>query len=192
MTDSRVLGVIKNPNYAGVYVYGRHRFNKKLSSTGQLQITTQCLPMDKWHVMIKDHHEGYISWEDYLNNQKSLEKNKTNGLENLTSTAAREGHALLQGLLICGRCGYRLTVRYTDHNGIRPAYQCNWQKRNGVHLKSCLSVLATPLDQTISKKILTVMNSNQIDIAIKAFEELEQRGEVSRKTVENEDRQSRL
>ncbi len=63
--------------------------------------------------MIKDHHEGYISWEDYLNNQKILEKNKTNGLENLTSTAAREGHALLQGLLICGRCGYRLTVRYT-------------------------------------------------------------------------------
>ncbi len=177
LTDSRVLGVIKNPNYAGVYVYGRHRFNKKLSSTGQLQITTQRLPMDKWHVMIKDHHEGYISWEDYLNNQKSLEKNKTNGLENLTSTAAREGHALLQGLLVCGRCGYRLTVRYTDHNGIRPAYQCNWQKRNGVHLKSCLSVLATPLDQTISKKILTVMNSNQIDIAIKAFEELEQRGE---------------
>ena len=95
----------------------------------------------------------------------------------MTPTAAREGHALLQGLLICGRCGYRLTVRYTDHNGIRPAYQCNWQKRHGVNLKSCLSVLATPLDQTISKKILTVMNSNQIDIAIKAFEELEQRGE---------------
>ena len=77
--------------------------------------------------MIKDHHECYISWEDYLNNQKILEKNRTNGLENITPAAAREGHALLQGLVICGYCGYRLTVRYTGHNGIHPVYQCNGQ-----------------------------------------------------------------
>ncbi len=181
LTHSRALSMLKNPSYAGVYVYGRYRYQKKLSSTGQLQITTKCLPMDNWHVMIKDHHEGYISWEDYLSNQKILEQNQTNSLENMSSSAAREGWALLQGLLICHCCGHRLTVRYKGNGGIHPAYECNWKKRDGISPKSCLSVLATPLDQAISKKILTIINHDQINIAIKAFEELEGRSHALEK-----------
>ena len=175
LTHSRVLAILKNPCYAGVYVYGRYRYQKKLSSTGQLQITMQCLPMNDWHVMIKDHHVGYITWDDYLHHQTILTQNQTNGTENMSSTAAREGLALMQGLLICSNCGHRLTVRYKGNGGIYPTYECNWKKRDGLSSRACFSVQATLLDDAISARILTVINSAQIDIAIKAFEEVEAR-----------------
>jgi DNA invertase Pin-like site-specific DNA recombinase len=175
LTHSRVLAVLKNPCYAGVYVYGRYRYQKKLSSTGHLQITTKRLPMNDGHVMIKDHHEGYITWEDYLHNQTVIAQNQTNGAENMSSTAAREGLALLQGLLICGLCGHRLTVRYKGNGGIHPTYECNWRKRDGISPRSCFSVYANCLDLAISQRILTVINPTQIELAIKAFEEVEQR-----------------
>ena len=61
----------------------------------------------------KQHHEGYITLEEFLKNQERLEKNRTNGEETVLSGPAREGLALLQGLLLCGNCGHALTVRYT-------------------------------------------------------------------------------
>lgn len=128
LTHSRALNVLKNPSYAGVYVYGRYKYHKKLSSTGQLQTTTVRLPMEDWEVAIKDHHEAYISWEEYLENQKILKQNRTNEEENMLSISAREGLALLQGLVICGCCGHRLTIRYQGNGGIHPTYECNWKR----------------------------------------------------------------
>lgn len=175
LTHARAIAVLKNPCYAGVYVYGRYRYEKKLSTTGQLKITTKCLPIDKWHVMIKEHHEGYIAWENYLQHQTMLSQNQTNGSENMSPSVAREGLALLQGLLICGLCGHRLTVRYKGNGGIHPTYECNWKKRDGISPRSCFSVHADRLDHAISQRILTVINPAQIEIAIKVFEEVEQR-----------------
>jgi DNA invertase Pin-like site-specific DNA recombinase len=175
LTHTRVLSVLKNPCYAGAYVYGRYRYQKKLSNTGELQIITKRLPMNDWHVMIKEHHQGYITWEDYLMHQDMLSQNQTNAAENMSSSAVREGLALLQGLLVCGICGHRLTVRYKGNGGIHPTYECNWKKRDGVSSHSCLSIQARQLDNVVAQRILTVINSEQIAIAVKAFEELEQR-----------------
>jgi len=68
------LGVLKNPSYAGVYVYGRYRYEKGLSADGSICGKTIRQPMESWEVMIKDHHQGYISWEEYLQNQELLAK----------------------------------------------------------------------------------------------------------------------
>lgn len=175
LTEARVLSVLKNPSYAGVYVYGRYAYHKKLSETGQFLLTPVILPMEEWPVMIKDHHDGYISWEDYINNQKIIKQNRTNEEVNMLPLAAREGHALLQGLIICGYCGRRVSIRYKGHGGIYPRYECNYQKNQGMDKRSCLSVGASALDEAISQKILTAITSAQVEIAIKAFEELEQR-----------------
>ena len=78
-----------------------------------------------WRVSLKEHHEGYITLEEFFKNQERLEKNRTNGEETLLSGPAREGLALLQGLLLCGSCGHALTVRYTGNGGIYPCYLCN-------------------------------------------------------------------
>ena len=74
--------------------------------------------MADWRVSLQEHHEGYISWEEYLKNQERLEKNRTNGGEMMLSGPAREGLALLQGLLVCGHCGRAITVRYTGNGGV--------------------------------------------------------------------------
>ena len=66
--------------------------------------------MESWNTMIKDHHEGYISWQEYLTNKEILTNNRTNQEENMLPTAVREGLALLQGLLICSCCGHRITT----------------------------------------------------------------------------------
>ena len=177
LTHSRVLTVLKNPSYAGVYVYGRYTSQKKLSEEGELQKSSIILPMDAWPVMIKEHHEGYLSWEDYLENQRMIKENHTNQEGNMVPLAAREGLALLQGLLICASCGHQLSIRYKGNGGVHPRYECNWKKREGASHKTCLSVNARALDQAISQRILTVINPVQIKIAIQAFEELEQRNQ---------------
>lgn len=101
LTHERVLNILKNPSYAGVYVFGRYRYIKNISPNGQIKAKMIRMPMPEWTVKIMDHHEGYISWENFLNHQVILRKNQTNGEEMLLAQAAREGKALLQGLLIC-------------------------------------------------------------------------------------------
>jgi DNA invertase Pin-like site-specific DNA recombinase len=175
LTEARVRAILKNPSYAGAYVYGRHTSQKKLSETGQFHSTSVTLPMNAWPVMIKDHHEGYISWEEYLNNQMVLKQNQTNEEANMLPLAAREGHALLQGLIICGSCGHRVSIRYKGSGGVCPRYECNYKKNEGMDKTYCLSVSSPALDHAISQKVLMAINPAQIEIAIKAFEELEQR-----------------
>ena len=181
LSHSRALGVLKNPSYAGVYVYGRYKYQKSLTSTGQLQKTMSILPQEEWNIVIKDHHESYISWDEYMTNQEILKQNRTNEEGNMAPTAAREGLALLQGVLICSCCGRRLTVRYKGNGGIYPVYECTWKKREGLGHRGCLSINSDIIDQAISKKILEVIVPEQIEIAIKAFEELEQRSKALEK-----------
>jgi len=175
LTHARVLGVLKNPSYSGVYVYGRYKYKKSLSNEGKIRFNIVKLPMPLWKVTIKDHHEAYISWDEYIENQKTLERNRTNGEETMLSGAAREGLALLQGLLICGTCGRGVYVRYTGNRGIYPCYQCTWRKRDGLSRTYCVSIRCDIIDNVITKRILEVLEPTQIDIAIKAVEELERR-----------------
>lgn len=170
LTHSRVLNVLKNPSYAGVYVYGRHKYSKTLSDTGELKVRSVCKSIDESDIVIKDHHEAYITWKEYLINTEKLKNNMTTG--NILPAAAREGLALLQGLLICGGCGHRLGTRYQS-KGIHPTYEC--RKRGRYCNKSCFAVRSESLDAAISQKILEAIKPVQIEIAIKAFEELEQR-----------------
>ncbi|WP_352824095.1 recombinase zinc beta ribbon domain-containing protein [Mesorhizobium sp. M0410] len=87
------------------------------------------MPEEEWRVVIHDHHPGYITRDQFLANRQRLAKNHTNG--EVLAGPAREGLCLLQGLLVCGACGRRLTVRYTGNGGLYPVYQCNWKHRKG-------------------------------------------------------------
>jgi hypothetical protein len=81
-----------------------------------MQSTTIRQPREAWPVLLKDHHEGYISWESYVHTQQILTHNGTNTPP--LPSAAREGLALLQGLLLCGRCARPVTIRYKGHGGV--------------------------------------------------------------------------
>jgi DNA invertase Pin-like site-specific DNA recombinase len=174
LTHSRALLLLANPCYAGCYAFGRYGTRKTITECGEIVAKTVSRPMEEWQVLIKNHHGGYINWEEYLKNQEILKNNCTHGKDNqMTSGPAREGAALLQGLLICGRCGRRLTVRYGAH----PQYECNWHRREGFASCSCLSTRGDLLDQRVGERILEVVQPMQIEIALEAAKLLTQRDE---------------
>jgi DNA invertase Pin-like site-specific DNA recombinase len=173
LCHSRVLGVLRNPAYAGAYVHGRYRYVREISPDGTIRCRTIALPMSSWQVTIRDHHPGYISWQTFLDNDAMLERNRTNGEDTLLSGPAREGLALLQGLLLCGSCGRRLTVRYKGNGGIYPVYECTRRKREGLACKSCMHLRCDLLDRPVGERVLEVLKPAQIEIALKALEELE-------------------
>ncbi len=99
LSHERVLGILRNPAYAGAYVYGRYQYQRRLSPDGSVLTKTSVVPMAEWQVNLPGHHPGYIDWATYLDHQARLASNCTLSETTLLSGPAREGLALLQGLL---------------------------------------------------------------------------------------------
>lgn len=178
LTHSRVLSVIHNPAYTGAYVYGRYRDNKTVNADGHFEHHPVRLPdKEEWRVFIPGHHQAYISWDDFEANQKQLCSNQTN---TELCGPAREGAALLPGLLICGKCGRRMTVRYTGNGGIRPLYECVGRWEHGSKA-TCSSVPAVPLDQAVSDKILSIMKPSELEISLKVMHSINDTDRMSDK-----------
>ena len=179
LTHGRVLGLLKNPSYAGQYVFGRFQYRREISPEGKVHPRKHAVAMPDWRVSLQDHHPGYIRWEEFLHNQERLEKNQTNGEETVLAGPAREGLALLQGLLLCGHCGRRLTVRYTGNGGIYPRYQCNWLRRESLGTsKECLNIRCDLLDAAVSEEVLKALQPAELELALAALAELEWRDQA--------------
>ena len=178
LQHGRVLGLLSNPSYAGAYAFGRYRGVKSVSTDGQIQSKVQRQPIQSWLVLIQEHHPGYISWDEYLEHQQMLEQNQTNQPELCSTGAAREGRALLQGLLLCGHCGRRLSPRYTGNGGIHPIYECTRRQEDTRYSSSCIRLSADVIDQAVSQRILEVLQPEQIEIALRAVQELERRSQA--------------
>lgn len=172
LTPGRVLGVLHNPSYAGAYVYGRARYEKSLSADGAIHIKSRKMAQNDWKIVIQDHHDGYITWNEYLENQKRLIENKQYGKDALANKGpVREGLTLLQGLMLCSYCGHKVGVRYQGVGGNQPYYVC----LDKITHRLCFSARCEPVDQAITQRILSVIEPKQIQIAIAALEELENR-----------------
>jgi hypothetical protein len=178
LTHSRVLGLLKNPSYAGMYVFGRYQYRREISPEGEVHKRIQAVAMSDWRVSLKEHHPGYITLEEFFQNQERLEKNRTNGEEMVLTGPAREGLALLQGLLLCGNCGRALTVRYLGNGGIYPCYQCNWLRREGLASKDCMSFRCDLLDAAVAEEVLKALQPAELEIALAALQELESRDQT--------------
>jgi hypothetical protein len=178
LSHGRVLGVLKNPVYAGTYVYGRYQYRRQISTQGEVRKHVQVTPMREWRVNLPTHHEGYISWDEFLKNQERMAKNRTNTHAALLNGPPREGMALLQGLLLCGCCGHALTVRYLGNGGIYPLYLCSWQRRDGSMTRDCMSVRCDLLDAAVARAALEALEPEQLALAVAAVEELRTRDQA--------------
>src|SRR6266568_5032926 len=175
LSHSRVLSVLKNPSYAGMYVFGRYQYRREINLDGEIRKRMQAVAMPDWRVSLQQHHEGYITLEEFVKNRERLQKNRTNGEETVLSGPAREGLALLQGLLLCGNCGHALTVRYRGNGGICPTYQCNLLRREGLATKSCMVFRCDLLDGVIAEEMLKALQPAELELALAALHELESR-----------------
>ena len=175
---ARVLAVLRNPAYSGTYVFGRYRMAKELLADGQVAACRKLTPLASWLVTIQDHHAGYLSWQQYLQHQELLARNRTHGSRTMLSGPSREGRALLQGLLLCRACGGRVGVRYAGEGGRYARYECDNAKRGGLAQKPCLALSSGVVDEVVSKRALEVLEPAQIELAIEAASQLERRDEA--------------
>lgn len=120
MTLGLALHVLHNPRYAGAFCYGRTRLWKDADGKHH----SHRLPREEWRFLKHNAHPGYITWDQFLANQQRLLENYPGSGQRQVG-AAREGPALLQGLVICGKCGRMMTVTYHHRHGrLTPDYQC--------------------------------------------------------------------
>ncbi|MGH8220018.1 MAG: recombinase family protein [Steroidobacteraceae bacterium] len=178
LTHSRVLGLLKNPCYAGTYTYGRYQYRRQITAQGEVSKHTQRVAMSEWRVNLPAHHDGYITWEEFLGNQDRLAKNRTNAGAPILNGPAREGLALLQGLMLCGTCGHALTVRYRGNGGLYPIYLCSGQRRDARATRDCMSLRCDLLDAAVATQALDALKPAELELALATLQELEIRDQT--------------
>jgi DNA invertase Pin-like site-specific DNA recombinase len=173
LSYSRALKVLHNPRYAGVYAFGRTR-QRKLAGGSRATRRVTC---DDWMVLHLDAHDGFISWDEFEENQRRLRANNRWAQTKRGTTPPREGPALLQGIALCGICGKRMNVRYYQRQGCRvPCYYC---PRTSPALRlsadKCQEIQGTTLDEAVSKLVVEAVSPMALEVALSVHDELEAR-----------------
>lgn len=171
LSHSRVLAVVKNPIYAGAYVYGRRQERMGLVDGQIRRRRLRQLPLPEWVVCIRDVHPGYISWAEYIEMQEKLRRNRTNQAWLDQRGAPREGAALLQGLVLCGKCGRRMTVRYQDRRWLH--YECRKRGQQIGDGKMCFGLPGQPIDKAVEGLFLRTMCPPEIELGLAVAREVE-------------------
>ena len=167
------LRVLHNPRYAGAFTFGRHR-DIRLPG-GKWSRTA--LPRQEWIAFIPSAHPGYITLDQYDANRARLAQNAAAHGRDRAAGPPREGPALLQGIIACGSCGRRMTVRYHQRRGRElPTYLC---QRDGIEhaRKICQAVPGADLDQRIGQLLIDTLTPLAIEAALAVTAELQHRAD---------------
>jgi DNA invertase Pin-like site-specific DNA recombinase len=172
-----VLRMLHHPASAGALVFGRTRVTR--TADGKVHI--QDLPRAEWFALVKDAHVGYITWEEYERNEAQLALN-SQAYAPQRFSPPREGPALLQGLIICGRCGERMTVRYHQRGGQRivPDYLCQ-SKSIEQGRTPCQRIPGSDLDRAIGVLLAERVTKDTLALTIAVQDELVQRAEEAQR-----------
>jgi DNA invertase Pin-like site-specific DNA recombinase len=171
LTHSQALRILHNPRYAGAFAYGRTRTRR--GPDGTVHYCKQA--EEKWTCLIQDVHVGYIRWDECQSNQRILTGN-AQAYSSDRHAPPREGPALLQGIILCGRCGKRMTLRYHQRRGqLAPQYVCQRTKIEYGRSNDCQRVPGTTIDQAIGMLLAGMVNSENIDVAVAVQRELQAR-----------------
>ena len=165
-TYSTVHQILSSPTYAGAYAYGKTEHSVRYDN-GEPRRTSRRKVRDHWWALIPDAHEGYISWEQHEQTQQMMSDNSYGGEQ---VGAAKEGSALLTGILRCRRCGRKLMVRYTgkQHDVLRYACYRAWLD-NGE--PPCIGFGGLLVDEAVGREIMRVVQPAAIEAAVLASEE---------------------
>ena len=162
-----VMGLLKNPTYGGVYVYGRTRVEHALQD-GRLIKRHRAVESDQWQVCLPNHHEGYVDYETFQRIQKMIANNVLTKSHGATTGPAKRGAALLSGLLRCRRCGRKLTVTYTGAKKNALRYACRRGYMDTGDPK-CISFSGAPLDEAVGRELVRVLSPAALTATEQAF-----------------------
>jgi DNA invertase Pin-like site-specific DNA recombinase len=166
-----VHSMLRNAIYAGVYVYGRRRTDPRRQIPGRRGTgRTPLLGADGWQVCLRDRLPAYITWEHYQMNQERLTRNRAKAD---SRGPIRDGSALLQGIVVCGRCGYRLSTQYPmSHGNAYPRYVCNTAHTN-YKAPLCCGLSAGRLDDVVTELVLAALAPGGLEVSMRVADELE-------------------
>ncbi len=164
-----VYHMLTNPVYAGAYAFGRTASRTYLENGRKRVVRGFRRERDEWEVLIRNHHDGYITWTEYERNQAAIADN-ANRYGAAVRGSVRKGEALLAGLLRCGHCGRNLHVGYSGTQSSVVRYQCQ-----GGHVnhgtERCISFGGLRVDRAVSEAVLRVLKPLGIEAALRAIEE---------------------
>ena len=161
-TIKKMLG---NPIYAGAYVWGRSIVRVDLDGGHKRIVRQKQRKQEDWPILIRDHHEGYIGWDEYERNQRMIADNA--GSLPTARRAVRHGSGLLAGLLRCGHCGRKLQVNYRGKFSAR--YKCRGTEHEDGQI--CVSFGALRADEAVAEAVLAAVRPQGVEAALLAIEE---------------------
>src|SRR6185312_5842435 len=173
-TYHAVHNVLTHPAYAGAYVFGRTRQRRRIDPDGTVRVSRHKRPQGEWEVLITDHHEGFIDWNTYQDNQSRIAANTRPTVHEPGTGAVREGCALLQGLATCGTCGRKLAVYYDGPAKTTPGYYCTGtgqlvEGRGTRHLR----VGGAGIDTAVAEAFLAALQPAALQACLAAAQHLE-------------------
>jgi len=180
--SSMVLAILKNPVYAGTYVYGRQTRDATRYQAGHPHSGIVRRPIDSWPIVIHHVYPAYITWETFLANQSQLAANQSRYHEERPGTP-KKGQGLLQGMVRCGRCGARMRLRYSGPQGDFPVYGC-YYAHHEYDAPACQSVRGLELDAQVERLVLEALAPDQLELALAALEALEKEYQALRRQRE--------
>jgi len=167
----RVLTILRNPRYTGAYVYGRHRCRKLPDGGHQCTV----LPPDQWHTLIPDAHPAYITWEEHETIKDRLRQTALAYGADRRHGPPREGPALLQGRVVCGLCGCRMSVCYHRRGAVlKPDYLCNRAyMEEGAPI--CQAIPGAGIDAVVGELLVEAMTPMAVEVALAVQQEIAER-----------------
>jgi hypothetical protein len=165
--QATISDMLRHPAYAGAYVYGRRRMERRCQLPGKPHSGRRFIRVpEQWAVLRRDCWPAYIDWDTYTRNQEQMAANRAKH-----DGVPRGGPALLGGLIRCGQCGRRMSVGY-HNNGREARYLC-WQLATTFGEPRCQSVSAQPVDGFIAELILAALAPSAIDVSLQLAEDIE-------------------
>ncbi len=156
-TVAAILQLLKNPAYAGAFVYGKTRSIRKDPTSPHTQEVR--LPMDQWKIRVNDVYPAYIAWETFEHIQEMLADNYAAYDRNKSRGVPRDGAALLHGIVYCGECGHKMMIQYK--HGTR--YLCN-ALRQQYHVPVCQCIPADSVDQHVVESFFQALSPVELDV----------------------------
>ena len=177
-----MLNMLQNPIYAGAYAFGRTASKTTLEAGHKRIIRSRQRDQGQWRVLLRDRHEGYISWQTFEHNQHIIAQN-TNMMGEQVQGSIRRGEALLAGLLRCGHCARKIGVAYGGNHGRVGRYACVGTKVTHA-TAACISFGALRIDDAVGEAVLQRLQPLGIEAALQAIETREQAGDDTHRHVE--------
>ena len=156
-----ILAIVKNPAYAGVFVYGRSRYTRERLAPAPPSVHR--LPPEDWRIRVPDVYPAYVSWETFEQIQAMLRDNHAEYDRNKTRGVPRPGKALLHGLVYCGDCGHKMVVQYKG--GTR--YLCNYLRQQ-YRVPVCQNLPADPIDAVVVEAFFAALSPVEFDLYARA------------------------